>query len=296
LYVLTAQHGRKEKNAMAIGKLVSIFLLDGIPDGRLVGEISNWTGKAFKIPRKLLKESSKREELTKAGVYFLFGKSEDNPDEDAVYIGEAEEAYKRLSQHQKLEFWNEAVVFISKDENLNKAHVKYLEAKLCEMASAVKRYKITNSTTPTCPAISESEQAVMTEFLTNLRILINTLGYKVLEPLADLKERQKDAYFIKAARGANGKAILTNEGVVVTEGSEIATSTVPSTPAALVKLRQKLIDQGVIQEADKKLIFTKDYLLPSPSTAAAIVMGRNANGWLEWKDKKGQSLKDKEEK
>ncbi len=280
---------------MAIGKLISVFLVDGVPGGRLAGEISNWTGKAIKIPRKLLKDSAKREELVKAGVYFLFGKSEENPDEDAVYIGEAEEVYKRLIQHQKLEFWSEAVVFISKDENLNKAHVKYLEAKLYEMAIAAKRYTITNSSTPTCPAISESEQAVMTEFISNLRILINTLGYKMLEPLADAKEKQKDLYFIKAARGANAKAVVTNEGVVVIEGSEIATSTVPSMTTAFINQRQKLIDQGVIQKAHGKLLFVKDHLFSSPSTAAAVVMGRNANGRIEWKDKKGKTFKEKEE-
>ena len=280
---------------MPIGKLISIFLVDGIPDGRLVGEISNWTGKAYKIPRKLLKESAKREELAKAGVYFLFGKSEENPDEDAVYIGEAEEAYKRLAQQQKLEFWSEAVVFISKDENLNKAHVKYLESKLYDIAKMAKRYTITNSSTPTCPAISESEQAVMTEFISNLRILINTLGYKVLEPLADAKERQRDLYFIKAARGANAKAVVTNEGVVVIEGSEIATSTAPSMASAFINQRQKLIDQGVIKKTDGKFVFRKDYLFSSPSTAAAIAMGRNANGRIEWKDKKGRTLKEKEE-
>jgi len=280
---------------MPIGKLISIFLIDGIPDGRLVGEISNWTGKAFKIPRKLLKESAKREELVKAGVYFLFGKSEEIPDEDAVYIGEAEETYKRLAQQQKLEFWSEAVVFISKDENLNKAHVKYLESKLYEIAKTAKRHTITNSSTPTCPAISESEQAVMTEFISNLRILINTLGYKVLEPLADAKEKQRDLYFIKAARGANAKAVVTNEGVVVIEGSEIATSTVPSMASAFINQRQKLIDQGAIKKTSSKLVFTKDYLFSSPSTAAAVVMGRNANGRIEWKDKKGKTFKEKEE-
>jgi hypothetical protein len=280
---------------MTIGKLISLFLVDGVPDGRLAGEISNWTGKAFKIPRKLLKESAKREELAKAGVYFLFGKSEENPDEDAVYIGEAEEVYKRLIQHQKLEFWSEAVVFISKDENLNKAHVKYLEAKLYEVAKVAKRYAVINASTPTCPVISESEQAVMTEFMADLSVLINTLGYKVLEPLADLTGKQKDIYFIKAARGANGSAVVTNEGVVVIEGTEIATSTVPSMASAFINQRQKLIDQGVIQKANGKLVFTKDYLFSSPSTAAAIVMGRNANGRIEWKDKKGKTLKDKGE-
>jgi hypothetical protein len=280
---------------MTIGKLINVFLVDGVPDGRLAGEISNWTGKAFKIPRKLLKNSAKREELAKAGVYFLFGKSEENPEEDAVYIGEAEEVYKRLTQHQKLEFWSEAVVFISKDENLNKAHVKYLEAKLYEMAIAAKRYIITNSTKPTCPSISEPEQAIMTEFISNLRLLINTLGYKVLEPFADTKEKQKDLYLIKAARGANAKAVVTNEGVVVIEGSEIATSTVPSMASAIINQRQKLINQGIIQKNNGKLIFTRDYLFSSPSTAAAIVMGRNANGRVEWKDKNGKSFKEKEE-
>lgn len=180
---------------MPIGKLISIFLMDGIPDGRLVGEISNWTGKAFKIPRKLLKESAKRDELAKAGVYFLFGKSEENPDEDVVYIGEAEEAYRRLIQQQKLEFWSEAVIFISKDENLNKAHVKYLESKLYDIAKAARRYTIANSSVPTRPAISESEQAVMTEFISNLRVLIKTLGYKVLEPLADASAGQRGSLF-----------------------------------------------------------------------------------------------------
>ncbi|RLC29132.1 GIY-YIG nuclease family protein [Candidatus Woesebacteria bacterium] len=280
---------------MPIGKLISIFLVDGIPDGRLVGEISNWTGKAFKIPRKLLKESAKRDELSKAGVYFLFGKSEENPDEYAVYIGEAEEAYKRLAQQQKLEFWSEAVIFISKDENLNKAHVKYLESKLYDIAKAAKRYTITNASTPTCPVISESEQAVMAEFISNLRVLINTLGYKVLEPLADVTERQRDLYFIKAARGANGKAVATNEGIVVIKGSEIATSTVPSMTSSFINLRQKMIEQGVIKKNNGKLIFTKDFLFSSPSTAATIVLGRNANGRIEWKDKKGKTLKEKEE-
>ncbi len=280
---------------MPIGKLISIFLIDGIPDGRLFGEISNWTGKAFKIPRKLLKESVKRDELAKAGVYFLFGKSEDNPDEYAVYIGEAEETYKRLVQHQKLEFWNEAVVFISKDENLNKAHVKYLESKLYDIAKAAKRYIIMNSSTPTCPAISESEQAVMTEFISNVRVLINTLGFKVLEPLADATERKRNLFFIKAVRGAKGKAVITNEGIVVIEGSEIATSTVPSLQSAFVKQRQKLINNGVIKKTDGKLIFTKDYLFSSPSAAATIVLGRNANGRIEWKDKNGKTFKEKEE-
>ena len=280
---------------MTVGKVISLFLIDGEPDGRLVGEIFNWTGKAMKIPRRLVKESTDREELSKAGVYFLFGRDEENPDQNAVYIGEAEEPYKRLLQHlAKMDFWNEAVVFLSKDENLNKAHIKYLESKLYADAQTARRYKLINANTPTCPAISESEQAVMTDYLANLKILINTMGYKVLDPLASKSEKKRQAYQIKAARGANAMAVITNEGVVVLRGSEIAESEVPSTPTSTINMRSRLIQEGVVVESDGKLTFSEDYLFSSPSTAAAVVMGRGANGLIEWKDKKGRTLKDAE--
>ena len=281
--------------SMTVGKVISLFLIDGEPDGRLVGEIFNWTGKAMKIPRRLVKESTDREELSKAGVYFLFGRDEENPDQNAVYIGEAEEPYKRLLQHlAKMDFWNEAVVFISKDENLNKAHIKYLESKLYADAQKAKRYKLINSNTPTCPAISESEQAVMTDYLANLKILINTMGYKLLDPLASQGEKQRQVYQIKAARGANAKAVITNEGVVVLRGSEIAESEVPSMPSSFAKIRNRLVNEGVVAVKDGKLIFNEEYLFSSPSTAAAVVMGRSANGLIEWKDKKGRPLKETE--
>lgn len=75
---------------MATGKTITIFLVDGNPDGLLTCELSNWTGKAVKIPRLLLKDAAKRLVLNKTGVYFLFGRDEENPDATAVYIGEAE--------------------------------------------------------------------------------------------------------------------------------------------------------------------------------------------------------------
>lgn len=279
---------------MAVGKLISVFLIDGVPDGRLVGEISNWTGKALKIPRGLLKASAGRDELQKAGVYFLFGQAEDNPDEDAVYIGESEEVGKRFSQHGKSEFWREVVVFTSKDENLNKAHVKYLESKLYEMAVAAKRFSVLNPSKPTCPALSESEQAVMSEFLSNMRLLVNTLGYKVLEPLAEIAEKQRDLFVIKGARGADARAVVTHEGVVVLEGSGVADPIAPSMSPAFAKARQRLIDNGVIGDRQGRLAFIEDCLFASPSAAAAVVMGRNANGRTELKDAKGKTLRDRE--
>ncbi|NBU96883.1 MAG: GIY-YIG nuclease family protein, partial [Spirochaetia bacterium] len=116
---------------MNFKKTIKIFLLDGEIDGRLTCELSNRTGKAYKIPRNKVNSSSDRPDLLKAGIYLLFGKSEDDSFEGEAYIGESENIYERLKQHlREKEFWYDSILIISKDENLNKAHIKYLENKL----------------------------------------------------------------------------------------------------------------------------------------------------------------------
>ncbi|QOR62816.1 GIY-YIG nuclease family protein [Sulfurovum sp. ST-21] len=279
-------------------KTIKLFLLDGIPNGRMTCELSNWTGKAYKLPRNMIKDSSRREELSSTGVYFLFGKSDMTSEKDVIYIGEAENIIKRLSQHlNEKDYWNEAVVLISKDDNLNKAHIKYLENRLHQIAVKVNRYEVKNSNTPTQPSISESDQAEMEEFIENIKMLVNVLGFKAFEELIQEQTNDKKVssnFFIKSARGANAQGQQTSDGFVVLKDSEIASSTVDSYPDGWKNSRQELIDNGTIIEKNGKLIFSKDYLFNSPSAAAAIVMGRSANGLMEWKSNKGKSLKDME--
>jgi len=275
---------------MNIGKSISLFLMDGTPDGVVACELFNWTGKGFRIPRSKLKELSTRQDLKKAGVYFLVGKDEE--DSDIVYIGEAEDVYKRLLQHQDKDFWSEALAYVSKDENLNKAHIKYLEFILHKTAYETARYKIYNSNTPNCPSISEPDQAVMTEFSENLQLLVGTMGYKFFKKLTKSKVTKQEKYIISAARGANATSVITSEGIVVLKDSSVATSEVPSTPQIVTKKRKELTASGVIQEFK----FMKDHLFSSPSTAAAVVMGRSANGLIEWKKEDGSTIKDNQPK
>ena len=265
-------------------------MIEGTSDGVVACELFNWTGKGFKIPRSRLKELSERDDLKRGGVYFLVGR--DETDSEAAYVGEAEEVYKRILQHQDKDFWTEALVFISKDENLNKAHVKYLEYTLHKSAIDAARYQIINSNTPSKPAISEAERAVMTEFAENLKLLVGTMGYKLFEHLTKKSFTKQEQYFISAARGADATAVVTSEGMVVRKDSKVAMSEVPSTPQAFRIKREKLMNEGVI----KDFVFTKDYLFTSPSTAAAVVMGRSANGLIEWKRKDGSTLKDNQPK
>ena len=280
---------------MNFKKTIKIFLLDGEIDGRLTCELSNWTGKAYKIPRNKVNTSSDRSDLLKAGIYLLFGKSEDDSFEGEAYIGESENIYERLKQHlREKEFWYDSILIISKDENLNKAHIKYLENKLYITADSSRRYKLKNENVPTKPSISESESAEMDEFISNIKILVNTLGYKIFDEttVADEKLNETEIFYIEAVRGAKARGKSVSNGFLVFKGSEIAISIVNSFSESMKSLREKLINENIIIKDGDKLILEKDYIFSSPSTAAIIVMGRSANGKTEWKLKNGKTLQD----
>ncbi len=277
---------------MKFGKTIKIFLIDGEPNGRMSCELSNWSGKAYKIPRIKIKDCSDRDDLASTGVYLLFGK--DDSGKYQVYIGEAESILKRLNQQlTQKDFWNEAIVFISKDENLNKAHIKYLENRLHDIAKSANRYTVDNSIVPTQSSISESDRAEMEEFIEYIKMLVNTLGHKVFEEKREFKPKQKqESFFIKAARGADGQGEPTSDGFVVFKNSKAAATIVNSMTANFIAYRQKLIDEGVLVDKGEYFEFSDDYIFSSPSTAAVMVMGRNANGLTEWKNIDGKTLKE----
>ncbi len=277
---------------MKFGKTIKIFLIDGEPNGRMSCELSNWSGKAYKIPRIKIKDCSDRDDLTGTGVYLLFGK--DDAGKDQVYIGEAESILKRLNQQlTQKDFWNEAIVFISKDDNLNKAHIKYLENRLHDIAKSTNRYSVDNSIIPTQSSISESDRAEMEEFIEYIKMLVNTLGHKVFDEKREFKPKQKqDLFFIKAARGADGQGQPTSDGFVVFKNSKAASTIVNSMTPNYISYRQKLIDERVLIDKGDCFEFSDDYIFSSPSTAAVMVMGRNANGLTEWKNKDGITLKE----
>ena len=279
---------------MKFGKTIKLFLIDGEPNGRMSCELSNWSGKAYKIPRIKIKECSDRNDLTSTGVYLLFGKDEEG--KDLVYIGEAENILKRLNQHlSQKDFWNETIIIISKDENLNKAHVKYLENRLHNIAINAKRYKVENSIIPTQSSISESDRAEMEEFIENIKMLVNTLGHKVFDEKREIKKKQIiDRFYIKSARGADATGELTSDGFVVYKGSRATNSITVSMNSSLMDFRKKLIENETFIDKIDFLEFSEDFLFSSPSAAAAIVMGRSANGLVEWKLENGKTLKEYE--
>lgn len=282
------------------GFSVNVFLPTGDPEGLKVVEKSNWSGRGLVIPKAIFGESKGREELARTGVYMLVGPSETSA-LPTVYVGEGDPVRPRLEQHvAKKDFWTHAVVFTSKDTNLNKAHVQRLESRLVELATRAKRCVLDNGNVPSPPSLSEADEAMAEGFLDDVLLCLPILGYSVFETGAAAIARDADGLLYLAAKGIEARGQETAAGFVVVEKSQAVgdDKIVPSLIAHLsnVKdMRDELIRQGVLAASGDSYVLTQDYVFGSPSTAAAVLLGRSANGRVEWKTRDGRTLKELQE-
>lgn len=276
-------------------KTIKIFLIDGEPNGLKTAELSNWVGKAIVIPRNKLKEIKQRSECNKPAIYFLVGKDNEEALLPTAYIGEAENLWNRLSTHDSSkDFWQTAVAFIKKDDNLTKAHVKFLESKCLHLAIQAKRYNLDNGTESTQSSLSEADIAEMEEFLENLKLLLSALGYPILQEVIS-KERinVSDPLFVCEGKGAVANGRMTNDGFVVYKGSTASSDITKAVVDRNKKIIEKLILNNYLSKNRNNLyIFEKDYLFNSPSAASDIILGNSTSGWKKWKTQKGETLEE----
>ena len=276
---------------MAYGKAIELFLVNGTADSLITAELSNWNGKAIKIPRTEV-AGCDRDDIKGVGVYFLICQEDDGT--DSVYIGEAENVLDRLVQHlrdyqsgKEKYYWNTAVIFVGRD--LNKALIRYLENRFVEIAKECGRYTVLTKSTYKNTVLKEAQIASMEEFIDNVKILINTLGYKVLVPVP--KASDDTVYLYCKGVSALAKGFVSAGGFTVMEGSTVSDHTVPSFETkgkTYYKLRNNLIKDGLIVDR----VFTRDYEFNAPSAASAVILGHTSNGNADWKTADGIKLKD----
>ena len=276
---------------MVYGKAIELFLVNGTAESLITAELSNWNGKAIKIPRTEV-SSCERDDIKGVGVYFLICQEDDGT--DSVYIGEAENVLDRLTQHlrdfqsgKEKYYWNTAVIFVGRD--LNKALIRYLENRFVEIAKECGRYTVLTKNTYKNTVLKEAQIASMEEFIDNVKILINTLGYKVLVPVP--KANDETIYLYCKGSGASAKGFVSAGGFTVLEGSTVSDHTVPSLETkgkSYYNLRNALIKDGTILDR----VFTRDYEFKAPSAASAVILGHTSNGNVDWKTTDGTKLKD----
>lgn len=281
------------KSMSSNGFSIRIFIPSGDPEGLRIIEKANWTGQGLVFPRVLIVEARKRDEVRRTGIYILWGPSFTGQ-LPRVYVGEGDPVLPRIDQHMnKKDFWTHAAVFTSKDQNLNKAHVQYLEARLVQLAAGAKRAELENGNVPQLPTLSEADVADAESFLQDLLLCLPVVGVSMFESTKAPTNTEKQL-FIKA-KGIQARGSETNEGFVVLAGSGVVKAEVPSISKYITDLRVSLIQLGVLELHGEGYRFTQDYVFGSPSMASATVLGRSSNGRVDWKDAKGRTLKELQE-
>jgi len=276
---------------------IKLFLPQGDAKRLRIGEVSNWTGKALAAPRTELDDLLARDEPESSGVYFLLGVDAESG-KNLAYIGEAEVIRDRLKQHKAKDFWNSVVVFVSKDENLTKAHIRYLENRLLQEAKAIGRYALENSNSSN-PKLPESDREDMEVYLSRIRQVLPVLGSDLLSPISgSVNPAHPRPLLFCRMKNALAKGRRTESGFVVFSQSTAVLTIRPSAETQYpntVALRMRLIQDGTLLEKDGLYVFGKDVEFSSPSAAAAVIHGGSANGLTAWKDESGRALKDLEE-
>ena len=276
-----------------------IFVADGDPDGLRIVDKSNWIGKALVFPRALLPQVTARPELAQTGAYLRLRPRPDG-EGDMLYVGEGDPIRPRLERHYaEKDFWTRAIGFTTGSAGqLNKAHVQFLESRLMALARAAKRMPLDNANQPAEPSLSEADRADMEVFLGHMLGMLPVLGVHAFEQAPKAPAAKASPVLTCKGKGAQATGYEASQGFVVQAGSQAVLDTVPSMALhvrGMYDLRQELIGNGVLGLRGGLYQFTQDYSFSSPSTAAAVVLGRSANGRIEWKSADGRTLKEIQE-
>lgn len=272
-----------------LGRTISIYMPDANPRSIRICEIADSIVKAIFIPRNKLKEASMRKELESPGIYFLIGEKNEKGKHN-IYIGEAEVLLTRIRQHNvSKDFWNLVICFISEKNNINKAHIKYLENYSCNEAKKIDKCELENNVNPTKSRLTEQDRDFCINFFNDLKLIIATLGFPIFE---EVKKDKENIFYCKG-KDALATGEYTEEGLIVFKGSKANLEESKTAGSWIIGMRKNLIEKKILEQKDNVYVFIEDYIFSSPSASAAVVLARRANGWTEWKDLKGKTMDEK---
>jgi len=314
------------RSAARRGRTLKLYLVDGTPSGVITAELGVSSVRAAVASRTALPELIRREEATRTGVYLLVGPDPDLPGRQLVYVGEGDQVRTRLAYHdadEAKEFFTRAVLIVSKDENLTKAHGRYLESRIIAAIRNAGRAKLVNGTEPPFRGLPEPEIADMERVLDEIEILLPVLGFDVLRPAGHEAgetapknevpreivstvtfenntpalgaETDANPVFIAMIKKAKARATERAGEFVVLKGSTAYREFQDSQSFPLRSLRQELLERGaLVADVDSDLLrFTQDVSFSSPSAASSLVGGYSDSGPRTWKlERTGQSYGD----
>lgn len=295
-------------------KTIQIYLPKGNPRGLRLAEMTTRTVRLIEIPRIHINDFFAMPDANQVGLYFLVGDS-DSTDKPLLYIGQTGDLKRRLNQHSEKNFWTRAFVMLSTNNTMTQTHALYMEHKAIATAFEVGRYEIKNGNNGNLPHTPEPLKADCEELFHTLDVLLSTLGQPIFESLSisrfnnenvttvashanqvaiqtdKISHHSEPILFYCKAIDAEAQGYYNDDGFVVLAGSLLRKKQINSVGKWGTRKQEEMIISNLLVEYDSKSYKLKeDYLFKTPSGAAQIVTGRNANGWLVWKNKAGQTL------
>ena len=271
---------------MAISKKLEIIYHNGQPDGirSIRRHLSTMT--TYVIPRPLLSEAKKLSGINRPGIYYLISENDDNKIAQ-IYIGQTRNGVVRLDDHNRSkDFWNKAIMFLADSKTFSLDMISGLEAYAIGKAHDAKRYKVENSVNPKYE-IDEYDLPLIEEVYEEIQFIMATQGYKMNNAKSSIDESK---VLHTTRNGISAFGIYNGESFDVLEGSQIDLDAEFFEWKSIKKQRQNSFNNGEIIQKDEKYYITVSITFKNPSAAAVFVLGHNANGWLEWKDKDGKTL------
>lgn len=281
---------------------LELFFVDGDPEGMLTATIPfQWSGHVLVSNRTQLRAALQRPEMVRPGVYLLIGENENG--EPLLYIGESDDIGQRIKNHDSnKQWWTTAVFITSSGDQLNKAHVKYLESRLIDKVKQVNKIKIDNGTNPPLNPLSEAARSHMEDFLENIFLVLPALRFdfflestRTQTTLMEASQKEAPVFVLSVPlHGLTARAQLIDGHFVVEEGSLAQSKWLGDTSVYLgySKLHEQLLQQGVLISNGDKAIFAKNYAFSSPSAAGAVIKGRATNGQTSWKTPNGKTYRE----
>ena len=283
------------------GKKITIYRVDGSDDGVQEVSIGNWNGKALAVSLPRYDDLKKHIDSKKPGVYLLIGPpmSRRGPQ---IYIGETDNLLARLDSHRKnKDFWDRVIIFVSKDEFLNKTHSQFLEARLIEMAKESGIATLKNAKTGHNARLSIGDKDVAEQFLSEMLVILSLLDVKVFKekkvptniqdlPKKKVRTTQQTKFYLS---GPNCKAEgveSTGNKFLVYKGARARAEPTKSISERESAIREALLDEGIFVRRGKHFLLTRNYEFSSSSLAASVIMGRHASGYREWRDSSRKNL------
>lgn len=282
------------------GATIRVFLIDGTPQGLRLVDRSQWTGVCLTFSRADYTRVRSRPEINRTGVYLLSGPDATGAGLGQLYVGEGDEVATRLDSHQRgKDFWTHGHILTTTDDSLNKAHVRYLEAKLIKLAKEAGAVRLENGTAPDPPWLSEPERADMDAYLDHMLVLLPIVGVHAFEIVTPRRGAattstaatadDRKTYYLKTAL-TEAEGTDDPRGFTVTEGALGRWQEKVMNPSYSA-LRNKLLEERVlVRQGEDRVRLTRTFVFDSPSSAASVLSASSKNGRTEWRDAEGRTL------